>query len=370
LGLRTLINANSWQTDLGGSLMEPEVLAAMQDVSAHFVDMTALNRVAGERVAAATGAEAGLVTAGASAALVLQAAACLTSTDPYVASQLPDRPPERREIVIQKVHRNRYDGAWRQGGAALVEIGVARTTASWELEGAIGPRTAAVAYVEAPFLRQPLQLEQIVEIAHARGVPVIVDAAAELPPASNLRRYIAAGADLVAYSGGKGLRGPQASGMLCGSEDLIAAARIHALNYDSPHAGIGRPMKASKENIVGLLVALERFQARDHEIDLRKWRAMAIHVVDALSGLQGVDARVEEEGRQGPQAVVQLARGRDVARVVAALQAGDPSIRIGHGGFRGELYVAMVTLRDGEERPVADRLRAVLLEGSRDDPAV
>src|SRR3954469_9986113 len=250
LGVPTLINAASWLTSLGGSLMAPAVLEAMQEASAHFVDMAALNRIAGERVASATGAEAGLVTAGASAALVLQAAACLTGADPAAAARLPDAPPERREIIIQKAHRNRYDGAWRLAGAKLVEIGIARTTADWELEGAIGPRTAAVAYVEQPFLRQPLALGRIVQIAHAHGVPVIVDAAAEVPPVGNLRRHTAEGADLVAYSGGKGIGGPQASGLLCGRRDLIEAVWEHALNYDSPHAGIGRPMKASKESIV------------------------------------------------------------------------------------------------------------------------
>ena len=137
------------------------------------------------------------MTAGASAALVLQAAACLTG-DPYAASLLPDTRPERCEIVIQKAHRNRYDGAWRLGGAKLVEIGTARATAAWELEGAIGPRTAAIAYVEAPFLSQPLTLEQMAAIAHQRRVPLIVDAAAEIPPVGNLRRHVAAGADLVA----------------------------------------------------------------------------------------------------------------------------------------------------------------------------
>lgn len=359
LGLSSLINASSWLTSLGGSLIAPEVLAAMQDVSEHFVDMAALNRVAGERLAAATGAEAAMVTTGASAALVMQAAACLTG-DPYAASLLPDTPPERCEIIIQKAHRNRYDGAWRLAGARLVEIGSARATAAWELEGAIGPRTVAVAYVEAPFLSQPLPLEQVAAIAHQRQVKLIVDAAAEIPPVSNLRRHIAAGADLVAYSGGKGIAGPQASGILCGRRDLIEAAWVHGLNYDSPHAGIGRPMKASKESIVGLLVALDLFLARDHEEDLRRWRAMAAHVVAELEGIPGVSATVEEDGRQGPQAIIRLAAPHDGSAVAAELLRGDPPIAIGEGGFRGELFAVMVTLRNGEERIVAARLREAL----------
>lgn len=360
LGLASIINASSWLTSLGGSLMAPEVLAAMQDVARHFVDMAALNRAAGERVAAATGAEAGMVTAGASAALVLQAAACVAGGDAYAASLLPVTLPQRCEIVIQRAHRNRYDGAWELGGGRFAEVGTARATAAWELEGAIGPRTAAVAHVEAPFLVQPLALEQVVEIAHRRGVPVIVDAAAEVPPAGNLRRHIAAGADLVAFSGGKGIGGPQASGILCGRRDLIEAAWVHGLNYDSPHAGIGRPMKASKESIAGLLVALDMFLARDHAAELRRWRAMAAHVVAALKDIEGVRAAVEEEGRQGPQAIIRLDPPRECAAVAAALLRGDPPIAIASGPGPGELCVATVTLRDGEERIVAERLRGVL----------
>ncbi|MGH7066917.1 MAG: aminotransferase class V-fold PLP-dependent enzyme [Acetobacteraceae bacterium] len=363
LGLRSLINASSWLTRLGGSLMAPEVLAAMQDVSGHFVDMAALNRVAGDRLAKATGAEAGLVTAGASAALVLEAAACLTGSDPKAALQLPEAAPERREIVIQKAHRNRYDGAWRLAGARLVEIGIARGTALWELERAIGPTTAAVAFVEAPFLAQPLALGDVIRVAHGQGVPVIVDAAAEVPPAENLRRHILAGADLVAFSGGKGIGGPQASGILAGRRSLIEAAWLHALNYESPHAGIGRPMKASKESIVGLLVALERFLGRDHAADRVRWRAMAAHVVSELQGIPGIRVWSEEAGRQGPQAIIELSPGRDAGALIEALAAGDPPIAITEGAKPGELPVVMVTLRDGEERIVAERLRAAVAPG-------
>jgi L-seryl-tRNA(Ser) seleniumtransferase len=327
--------------------------------------MVQLNRRAGEIVAQVTGAEAGLVTAGASAALTLQAAVCMTGANEAVAAQLPDTTGLKDEIVIQKAHRNRYDGAYRLAGAKLVEIGVARTTAVWELENALTDRTAAVAYVLAPFLRQPLPLRTVTEIAHKRGIPVIVDAAAELPPVGNLKRFIADGADLVCFSGGKGIGGPQSSGMLFGRRDLIEAAWFHSLNYDSPHAGIGRPMKASKEAIVGLLTALELFLARDHTADWQLWRRRAEHVAAKLAGIPGLRLAVEEEFRQGPQAVIYFTpewKGPPPSKVVARLRNGDPSIHIGSGGFVGEIYVVALTLQDGEELIVADRLRSALLE--------
>jgi L-seryl-tRNA(Ser) seleniumtransferase len=364
LGLKPVINGQSWMTSLGGSLMRPEVVQAMAGAANVFVDMATLNRRAGEVAAKHTGAEAGLVTAGASAALVLQAAACMTGTDEGKAAQLPDTTGLRNEIVIQRVHRNRYDGAYRLAGARLVEIGTARATAPWELEAAITDRTAAVAYVFAPFLLHPLPLDDVIAIAHRRQVPVIVDAAAELPPPENLTRFVTMGSDLVCFSGGKGLRGPQASGILCGRRPLIDAAVLHSLNFDSPHAGIGRPMKASKEAIVGLLTALELFVTADHQAEWRACRSRSETIARAVGDVPGVRAVVEEDGsRQGPHAVLYLEAewgGLSAPAIARALEQGNPPIYVGTGGYRGELYVVSATLRDGEEEIVARRLRECL----------
>jgi D-glucosaminate-6-phosphate ammonia-lyase len=364
LGVKRVINGQSWVTALGGSIMSPEVVRAMGEATSAFVDMDALNRRAGEVIAKHTGAEAGLVTAGASAALVLQVAACMTGTDEAKIARLPDTSGMRNEVVIQRTHRNRYDGAYRLAGANLVEIGTARATAPWELEAAITDQTVAVAYVMAPFLLYPLSLEEVITIAHRRKVPVILDAAAELPPASNLTRFVRMGADLVCFSGGKGLRGPQASGILCGRKDLVEAAFLNSLNFDSPHAGVGRPMKASKEAIIGLVTALEVFAAADHEAERQAWRAKSETIVKALEGIPGLRAVLEEAGGlPGPQAVIYfdpLWSGPSAAEVVDTLKRSDPPIYILAGGYRGELYIVPVNLQDGEEEIVAHRLREYL----------
>ncbi|MDP2953431.1 MAG: aminotransferase class V-fold PLP-dependent enzyme, partial [Chloroflexota bacterium] len=354
LGVRRVINGSAWVTVLGGSIMPPEVLKAMTDAAPCYVEMQELNRKAGEVIAHVTGAEAGLVTSGASASLVLMAAACMTGIDEAQAAQLPDTTGLKDQIVIQRAQRNRYDGAFLLSGARLVEVGKASATPPWELEAAINEKTAAVAVIFAPFLRQPLPLKQIAEVAHRHGVPVLVDAAAEAPPAENLKRFLAEGADLVTFSGGKGIRGPQSTGILAGRKDLIAAAELNSLNYYSPHANIGRPRKVCKEEIVGLVVALELFDRTDHEAVWRAWRKQSQVIVDALHEIPGLDVRLEDgdPNRQGPQAVIYFERswrGPSQTEVLKKLREGDPSIHIGHGGYKGELWVTPVTLQPGEE---------------------
>jgi L-seryl-tRNA(Ser) seleniumtransferase len=365
-GLESVINGASWLTALGGSIMPPEVLAAMNEASRHFVDMVELNRRAGEFVASITGAEAGLVTSGCSPALVLQAASCMTGPDEIAASRLPLEPPAKREIVIQKAHRNRYDGAYLLAGAQLVEAGMPMATAPWQLDGAITERTAAVAVVYGPFMRQPLALEEILRIAHGRGVPVIVDAAAQLPPPENLTKFIRMGVDMVAFSGGKGVGGPQASGILAGRKDLMDAAVIHSLNLSSPYANIGRPLKATKESIVGLVRALELFLQHDHKAQWRTWRRWCNYIAAELQGIEGLDVRAEEAGRPAPQAVVYFEadwRGPSAEEIVERLKQGSPPIHLNSGGFRGELFVMPVNMREGEEVVVARRLREELQAG-------
>jgi len=365
LGVRRVINGASWVTVLGGSIMPPEVVQAMVEAVPYYVEMPELNRKAGEVIARITGAEAGLVTSGASAGQVLMAAACMTGTDEARAAQLPDTMGLKNEVIIQRAHRNRYDGAFELPGTRLVEIGKARATPLWELEAAINEKTAAVAYIIAPFLHCPLSLRQVVEVAHRYGVPVIVDAAARVPPLENLKKFIAEGADMVTFSGGKGIRGPQSTGILCGRKDLIEAAELNSLNYHSPHANIGRPMKVCKEEIIGLITALELFEWTDHAAQWKTWCEQSKVIVDALQGIPGLKVCLEDDdpNREGPQAVIYFERfwrGPSPEEVQDALGRGDPAIYIGRGGYRGELWVTPVTLRDGEERVVATRLREEL----------
>src|SRR5215831_18234017 len=229
IGVRTIINAKGSSTRVSGALLAPEVTAAMQEAAQYCVDMTEIQAAASKIIAEATGAEAGYVTSGAASGLLLGAAACVTGLDPGKMNRLPDTTGMKDEIVMVRSQRNFYDHAVRGAGARIVEVGLpdrfagagVRDAEGWEIDQAIGERTAAVFYVASASARPPLA--EVVKIAHARGVPVLVDAAGQLPPTDNLRRFVALGADLVAFSGGKAIGGPQASGFLAGRRDLIAA---------------------------------------------------------------------------------------------------------------------------------------------------
>ncbi|MEC8183209.1 MAG: aminotransferase class V-fold PLP-dependent enzyme, partial [Pseudomonadota bacterium] len=242
LGVARRVNGAGTLTRLGGSLMAPEVLDAMREAAGGFVDIAELQAAASNAIARHTGAEAGLVTSGAAAALTLATAACLTGMDAAAMDRLPDTDGMAREVVMCRHHRTGYDHAIRAAGARIREVGFndramgagVRGVEPWEIAAAIGPATVAVAYAASPANDPPLA--EVAEIAHAHELPVIVDAAAQLPPKTNLTRFLADGADLVAYSGGKAIRGPQGTGILAGRRDLIAAAVLQQLDMDVPVA--------------------------------------------------------------------------------------------------------------------------------------
>lgn len=361
MGIRRVINGRSWVTILGGSVMPPEVVEAMEEASHGYLELEDLYTKAGEVIARCTGAEAGLVTAGAAAGLLLEAAACMTGGDPAKIDQLPDTEGMKNEIIIQKSQRVGYDRCFRAAGARLVEVGSPEGTEPHEFTDAISEKTAAIAYIYSPWLKRNPPLREVVDLAHGAGVPVVVDGSAMLPPAENLTRYIADGADMVTFSGGKGVRGPQSTGILCGRKDLIEAARKNM----SPYASIGRPAKVCKEEIVGLVAALERFVELDHGAEWEHWVGMSQTVVDHLRGIPGIRAVVETDNpdRQGPPAVIYFTpewRGSSPSEIQQRLTEGDPSVHIGRGGFGDELWVTPVTLQDGEETIVGQRLREEL----------
>lgn len=363
LGVRRVINGESWVTKLGGSIMPPEVLQAMSDAAGCFVDIVELHRKAGEVIAKHTQTEAGMVTAGCSAAQVLQAAACMTGTSEELIARLPDSTGMRNEVIIQRSHANHYDSSYRFAGAKLVEIGTADGATVDHLADAFSSRTAAVAYVWEK-RHTGLALEETAAVAHERDVPVIVDAAAELPPVDNLSRLTKLGADMVAFSGGKGIRGPQGTGILTGRRDLINAAMANMLSFGRPKASIGRPMKVTKEEIVGLITALEMFADGAHEAEWANWLAKSDTIVRAVAHIPGLVAEVEESPtRQGPVAVIRLAEdwGRPtVPEVVEELRNGEPSIWIQGRPEDRELAVVPVNIQDGEDTVVGRRLREVL----------
>ncbi|OUC06080.1 hypothetical protein RY27_23250 [Litorilinea aerophila] len=362
LGIRPIINASATLTRLGGSLMPPEVIEAMVEASRHFVDLDELQRRVGEELARLTHNEAAYVSAGAAAGLVLATAACITGTDPAAIRQLPDLTGLKNEVIVHKSHRNGYDHAVRQVGVKLVEIGYATGTAPWELERAINERTAAVFWFQGAMTgRGDLPLETVIEIASARGVPVVVDAAAQLPPVENLWRFTQMGAALAICSGGKDLRGPQSAGLVVGRKDLIEAIRLNG----NPNHSIGRPMKVGKEEMVGLLAAVKRYLALDHEARASQDEEVVAGWCAALNQIPGVKAErsfPNEAGQPLPRARVtfdaaQIGLSRD--EVVARLAQGTPSIAVALAGADG-IYLNPMTLADGEEQVVLDRLLAVL----------
>jgi uncharacterized pyridoxal phosphate-dependent enzyme len=268
LGLKRVVNGRSWVTILGGSRMPAEVQQAMADASNTFIDFHELNKRAGEMIAQYTGAEAGLVVAGASAGLLIQAAACMAGSDPDRILKLPDTTGMKDEILIFENHRFGFEICYRTAGATLKEWGKGEEMLVEQLIASIDEKTAAVSYVFGPWMSCGLSLREVVEIAHEKNVLVIVAAAAMLPSADNLTHYIAEGADLVTFSGGKGLRGPQSTGILAGRADLVEAARLNM----SPHASVGRGSKVAKEEIAAVLAALKRFVSIDHKAEWATWR--------------------------------------------------------------------------------------------------
>ncbi len=363
-GAHPIINAAGTVTRLGGSRTRPEAFAAMAEATNFMVDMHELNRQAGEVIARVTGAEAGFVCNGAASGLLLQAAAVIAGTNPAIAQQLPHPVGVPNEIIIQTAHRFPYDQAYRAAGAKLVTIGTGRSCAPWELEAAITDRTAAVAFLFSPFIsRNGLTLPQVAEIAHARGVPVIVDGASMVPPKANLRRYIEMGADLVTISGGKGIRGPQGSGLLFGRKDLVDAAAANA----SPNQFLGRGMKVSKEEIIGFLTALELFVDEDEEVEMSRLHGMSQRVVDALIEIPGLQVSIERDQNDFlvPSAVLKFGpewNGPSKRDLMAALKVGDPPVFL-QGSFVPEDVIAVDPFNVSEEElPILiNRLREELL---------
>ncbi|HAA95231.1 MAG TPA: L-seryl-tRNA selenium transferase [Dehalococcoidia bacterium] len=362
LGVKPIINAAGSVTKYGGTRTRSEVLEVMAGAARIMVNVEDLNRKAGEEIARLTGAESGFVCSGAAGGLVLQAAACIAGTDPVKMRQLPDTTGMKDEIIIQNMHRFPYEQAYRAGGGKLVEIGDSRYSHPWELEGAIGEKTAAVAFLCAPMTnRRAIPLDQVCEIAHSKGVPVIVDAASMLPPRANLRKFLSQGADMVSYSGGKGIRGPQGTGILCGRTDLIEAAAAHA----NPAQFLGRPMKVTKEEVVGLVTALSMFVEEDEEAEMRAYRALAEQVVDALSEVPGLKVTLEHDENDYliPHAVLSFGpewNGPSRNEIAKALEDGDPPIYLHMLGQPDELGVDPLNLTEEETATVVRRLREEL----------
>lgn len=360
LGVRPVLNAWGTVTRVGGSRMHPDVLRAMDEASSTFVDLGELHAAASSRVAALLGAPAACITCGAAAGLAIAAAACIAGTDRARILRLPDTAGLRDEVLVLKSHRILYDQAVLLAGARFVEVGVTSAAEISQLLASITERTAMVLYVaEAIPLRGSIALADITRALNGTGIPVVVDAAAELPPRSNVGRFLDDGADLVVVSGGKELRGPQSSGVILGRADLVEACAANAF----PNYGIGRAMKTDRETIVGLVRAVEIYVDRDEHADLERWGAMTDRMVEALDAVPGVVARrgfPTEPGVQPASIPRAYVRADSVgsAELIARLKTGDPAVVASRDG--DDLVLNPQCLADDEVQPVIDAVIAAL----------
>ena len=378
-GVPTVINACGTVTRLGGGMVHPEILAAMQEAAASSVDMMALQAGASRVIANATGAEAGIVTCGASAALLLGAASCLTGLDPARMNALPHVPDGRNEFITVRSQRNMYDRAMMVAGARIVEVGIpdrysgpgVRDASAWEIDAAITANTAGIYYLAHPRSQPPLH--EVAAVAREHALPLLVDAAAQLPPANNLRRFLEQGADLVAFSGGKVVGGPQASGILCGRADLVCSALLQMLDLDVfrdlwrapaefallqqlrglPHHGIGRSCKVGKEEIVGLLVALEHFAGANDTTRQHTWRRTLAEIVTSAGDVPGIALHIAD----GPVPMLEVTVS-DASEAAARLASGTPSIQCSLARRHERvLLFSPVSLTLEEARMIGERLR-------------
>jgi L-seryl-tRNA(Ser) seleniumtransferase len=361
LGVRPLINAVGTLTTLSGTLMPAEVIQAMEAASQQFVRIHELQEKVGLRLAELTGAKAAFVTAGASAGLCLASCAITAGKDRVKINRLPDLTGMKSELVIQKAHRNSYDHAFRMVGLKLVEAETAG-----DVRRAINDRTAGLAMVLSHnSIGHKVELDEMIDIAHRARLPLILDAAAEVPPPENLSKFVKMGADLVAFSGGKNIRGPQCSGILMGRKDLIEAAYVNS----SPNNYFARIAKVGKEEIVGLLTAVELCLKKDHAAQRLEWTAMLERVATRLRGIPSVKSEFipNLDYSHSPRLSVQWDEaklGITLDQMVTRLRSGEPAIEASdmtkfRPAWKG-LGIFPYNLKPGEEIIIADRVKQIL----------
>lgn len=355
LGVRPFINAAGTYTAMTSSLMPPEVMEAITYASRHYVMLDELHDRIGERIASLVKCEAAMVTSGAASALTLGTAAILTGTDRQKIVNLPDLSGMKSEVIIQKSHRFGYDHAVRNCGLRMVEVETRD-----DLERAINDQTAMMLFYNANNFVGQIKDDEFAQLGKKHGIPTLNDAAADVPPVDNLWKYTRMGFDLVAFSGGKGIRGPQSAGLLLGRKDLIAAARLNGPpNSDS----VGRGMKVNKEEMLGMLIALDLYLKKDHDQERREFEKRADAIQKGAAGVPDVKAEifVPDVANHVPHVRISwdpAAKGMTAADVVKALRDGEPSIGTRSEG--GAVVVGVWMMRPDEEKIVARRVREVL----------
>ena len=352
IGVRPLINCRGTFTIISGSVILPEVREAIVLASQRYVNIDELMEAVGARIAELMDCEWGLITDGCAAALCQVTAACVAGSDPEKMIRLPDTTGMKNEVIVQTCHRNVYDHAIRMVGVKMIEVDTKA-----ELKAALNDRTAMFFVFGDAEERGQITTKEMAAIGHEHGVPTFVDAAAERPDVPNW--YLEQGADAVAYSGGKCLRGPQASGLVLGRKDLLQAAFLNG----APHHALARPMKAGKEEIMGLLAAVDQWIKRDHKAEWKEWERRLGVITDVVKDFDSVTTTIRQRGRSNVAPVLEInwdveTVGISGTAVASQLSAGEPRIEL-NGNANG-ISIMPYMMEEGEDKIVAARLGEVL----------
>lgn len=394
-GIKPIINLWGTATRLGGAIMAEEVVDAMVQASKESVKIDELQAAASKLISEITGAEAGYITCGAAAGLFLGAAACLAGLDVRKMEQLPDTTGMANEFIMAKDQRNGWDHAVRAAGGRIVEVGMTESTTGglrpvepWEFEAAICERTAGILLVPyALNSRKEEFMQQVIKIAKKFNIPVIADAAAAAPPLKNLKRFINMGCDLVAYSGGKALRGPQNTGILCGTKDLIASVALQNLDaagfselWDPPESliqkgkllgqprqGIGRSIKVSKEAIIGLMVRLRGLSFEKTCQESEKMQSLLEKIIQRLDGVRGIHNEIvnpaEDKSGAMPTLKVKInakTLGVNAFQISQKLRNGNPRLWVNEKSLPDDIFlITAINLNESLADTVGRRLKEV-----------
>ena len=358
LGVRTFINAAGTYTFMTGSLMRPEVLEAYNYATNEYVILDDLQDKVGERIASLLHCEAATITSGAASAITLGTAGILAGMDEKKVAQIPDLTGMKSEVIFQKSHRIGYAHAIRNCGVKIIEVETKK-----DLEKAINEKTAMMWFFNGNNFVGEIRDEEWVEIAKKHGIPTFNDCAADVPPVENLWKYTDMGFDLVAFSGGKGLRGPQSGGLLLGKKKYIQAARLHAAPRGNT---VGRGMKVNKEEVLGMLATVESYLTRDHEKDWALWEQQIKIIHDAAASVSGVQPEIHVPKVANHVPSLQISWDQNKIKMTPGelrqkLRDGHPSIET----VGGDDSVGITTwmMQPGQERIVASRIKEILEAG-------
>src|SRR5881394_1757492 len=355
LGVTTVINGEGTMTTLGGSLIKPEVEAVMAQAARHFVSIPELEAAAGKRIAQMLKLPQGysaLVTSGAAAAIQSGLAGILTGDNESLIQQLPDLAGMKSEVIIQKAHRNAFDHQLRATGIKLIEI-----ESRDQLRRAVNERTAMMHFANFANAAGQIKVDEWPKLAKEFKVPCMNDAAADTPPVSHLWDYANMGYDLITFSGGKALRGPQCAGMLIGREDLVHYALLNNSPFEDT---LGRGQKVGKEEIIGMIKALELYVAEDHDALAREWQQRLNTVSTQITKIPGVSTAFFTPDLANHVPHMQITWDTKVSltaqQASQILRAGTPSIAIGGGEGRPGLAMSSFMLQPGEEQIIAEQM--------------